>query len=357
MSEYLQIGDREIGVGRPTYVIAELSANHGRDLNVAVESVRAASAAGADAIKVQTYTPDTLTIESDQEPFRIHGGTAWDGRTLYDLYSEGMMPWDWQPKLKDVAEEEGLDFFSTAYDATAVDFLEELGVPVHKVASFEVVDLALIERMAATGKPMIISTGMASLAEIEDAVAAARGAGCDQLALLKCTSAYPASPDSMNLRTIPHLAECFGVPAGLSDHTLGPAAAIAAVTLGACIVEKHFIMSSEVSGPDAAFSMQAPDFRAMTDAIRTVERALGGVRYGTREEEVKSLVFRRSLFVVEDMGSGDPFTDRTVRAIRPGNGLPPRYLPVVLGGRATRDITAGTPMSWELLAGTTPASP
>ena len=351
MNGYFEINERRIGLGFPTYMVAEMSANHSQDFDQAVKLIKAAKEAGADAVKLQTYTPDTLTICSDKEYFRIGGGTLWDGRTLYDLYSEAYMPWEWHPKLKAVAEETGIDLFSTAYDSSAVEFLEEIGVPVHKVASFENVDIPLIEKMARTGKPVIISTGMATLGEVEEALQAARNAGATQVALLKCTSAYPAPPEEVNLRTIPHLAEAFHVPVGLSDHTLSIAVPVAAVALGACIVEKHFTLSREIPGPDNAFSLEPQEFKGMVQAIRTVEKALGAVHYGVSERETKSRVFRRSLFVVEDMKAGDVFTEENVRSIRPGHGLPPRYLKDVLGRQAARDIVRGTPVDWNLLQG------
>jgi N-acetylneuraminate synthase (EC 2.5.1.56) len=340
---------RKVDLDTRVYIIAELSANHNQNFEQAVALVRAAKEVGADAVKLQTYTPDTLTVPSDKEYFRIGGGTLWDGRTLYDLYSEAYMPWEWQPKLKEIADEIGIGLFSTAFDPTAVDFLEQMGVPVHKVASFEIVDIPLIEKMARTGKPLIISTGMATLGEVEEAVQAARRAGATQVALLKCTSAYPAPPEEMNLRTIPHLAEAFGVPVGLSDHTLGIAVPVAAAALGACIVEKHFTLSRDIPGPDSAFSLEPHEFKAMVDAIRTVEKALGEVHYGVGEREAQSRVFRRSLFVVKDMKTGEVFTDENVRSIRPGYGLPPKYLPEILGRRAVRDIEKGTPLSWNLV--------
>jgi pseudaminic acid synthase len=349
MRPYIEIGNRRIGPGEPVYIVAEMSANHRQDFDQAVRILHAAKEVGADAVKLQTYTPDTLTIPSDEEYLRIGGGTLWDGRTLYDLYSEAYMPWEWQPKLKKIADEIGIDLFSTAFDPTAVDFLEQMGVPVHKVASFEIVDIPLIEKMARTGKPLIISTGMATLGEIEEAVQAARRAGATQIALLKCTSAYPAPPEEMNLRTIPHLAEAFGVPVGLSDHTLGIAVPVAAVALGACIVEKHFTLSRDIGGPDSAFSLEPHEFKAMVEAIRTVEKALGKVHYGITEQEAKSRVFRRSLWVVKDMKAGEMFTEENVRSIRPGYGLHPRHLNDVLGRRAARDIKRGTPLSWELI--------
>ncbi|TDA70392.1 MAG: pseudaminic acid synthase [Clostridia bacterium] len=349
MPSYVQIGSRRISPSDQVYIVAELSANHNQDFDRAVELVKAAKEAGADAIKLQTYTPDTLTIQCERPEFRIGGGTIWDGRTLYDLYGEAYTPWEWQPRLKQVAEELGLDFFSTAFDPTAVDFLEKIGVPVHKVASFEIVDIPLIEKMARTGKPLIISTGMATLAEIDEAVRAARNAGATQIALLKCTSAYPAPPEEMNLRTIPHLAEAFGVPVGLSDHTLGIAVPVAAVALGACIVEKHFTLSRDIPGPDSAFSLEPHEFRAMVQSIREAEKALGQVCYEVGEREAASRVFRRSMFVVQDVKAGEVFTAENVRSIRPGHGLPPKFLKDVIGRRAACDIARGTPLRWELI--------
>jgi N-acetylneuraminate synthase len=343
----MRIGSRQVGSGKPIYVVAELSANHNQDFKEAVRLIQAAKDAGADAVKLQTYTPDTLTIKSDKEYFRIKGGTLWDGRTLYDLYDKAYTPWEWQPKLKSIANELGLDLFSTAFDSSAVDFLEQMGVPVHKVASPEIVDIILIERMARTRKPLIISTGMATLEEINEAVAAAQRAGASEIALLKCTSAYPAPPEEMNLRTIPDLAATFGVPVGLSDHSLGIAVPVAAVVLGACIVEKHFTLSRSIPGPDSAFSLEPYEFKEMVQAIRTAEKALGKVHYGVSEQEAKSRAFRRSLFVVEDVKAGQMFTEKNVRSIRPGHGLPPKYLKNILGKRATRNIARGTPLSWE----------
>jgi pseudaminic acid synthase len=349
MTSTLIVNGRVIGPGHPTYIVAELSANHNQSFEQSVALIRAAKEAGADAVKLQTYTPDTITINSDSPLFRHPADSLWKGKTLYELYQEAYMPWEWQPKLKEIADEIGIDLFSTAFDPTAVDFLEQRGVPVHKVASFEIVDIPLIEKMARTGKPLIISTGMATLGEIEEAVQAARRAGATQIALLKCTSAYPAPPEEMNLRTIPHLAEAFGVPVGLSDHTLGIAVPVAAVALGACIVEKHFTLSRDIPGPDSAFSLEPHEFKAMVEAIRTVEKALGKVHYGITEQEAKSRVFRRSLFVVKDMKAGEMFTEENVRSIRPGYGLHPRHLKDVLGRRAARDIKRGTPLSWELI--------
>ena len=269
----IKIGDRNVGHELAVYVVAELSANHNQEFNQAVQLIKAAKAAGADAVKLQTYTPDTITIDCDNEYFRIGKGTIWEGRTLYDLYTEAYTPWEWQPKLKEIANDLGMDLFSTPFDKTAVDFLEKMDVPAYKIASFELVDIPLIQYVAQTGKPIIQSTGMATLAEIDEAITAAREAGCKEIALLKCTSAYPAEPEEMNLRTIPHMAEAFCVPVGLSDHTLGIAAPVAAVALGACIAEKHFTLSRSIPGPDSAFSLEPHDFKAMVEAIRISEKA------------------------------------------------------------------------------------
>jgi pseudaminic acid synthase len=347
MAPQFQIGNRRIGLGEPVYLVAEISANHNQKFTQALLLLQAAKEAGADAVKLQTYTPDTLTIPSNREFFRVGGGTLWDGRTLYELYREAYTPWEWQPKLKEVAEELGLGFFSTAFDPSAVDFLEGMGVPVHKVASFEIVDIPLVEKMARTGKPLIISTGMATLEEIEEAVLAARKAGAEEIALLKCNSAYPAPPEEMNLRSIPRLAEIFQVPVGLSDHTLGISVPVAAVALDACIVEKHFILSRSDGGPDSAFSLEPPEFKAMAQAVRTVEKALGEVRFGVNQSEAKSKIFRRSLFVVQDVKAGETFTGENVRPIRPGTGLHPRHLKEILGRISRTNVERGTPLSWE----------
>jgi N-acetylneuraminate synthase len=351
VSPYFEINGSRIGSGQPTYIVAEMSANHGQNFDHAVKIVEAAKEAGVDALKLQTYTPDTLTLDCDKEPFQIGKGTIWEGRNLYELYGEAYTPWGWQPKLKEIANDLGLDLFSTPFDPTAVDFLEEMDVPAYKIASFEVVDLPLVRRIAQTGRPVIMSTGMATLAEIDEAVGAIREADNDQLALLKCTSAYPSPPEEMNLRTIPHLAEAFGVPAGLSDHTLGVAVPVAAVALGACIVEKHFTLSRDIPGPDSAFSLEPHEFKAMVEAIRVAERALGTVRYDVTEREVASRIFRRSLFVVRDIQAGEHFSEENIRSIRPGNGLHTRFLKNVIGQRATQNIERGTPLSWSHIAG------
>ena len=343
----MNIGSRQIGSGSPTYVIAEMSANHNQDFAQAVKIIEAARDAGADAVKLQTYTPDTLTIDCDNQYFQIGKGTIWEGKNLYKLYGEAYTPWDWQPKLKKIANDLGLDCFSTPFDASAVDFLEVMDVPAHKIASFEMADLPLLRRIAATGKPIIMSTGMATLEEIAESVQTLRDAGCTQLALLKCTSAYPAPPEEMNLRTIPDLAQRFGVPVGLSDHTLGVAVPVAAVTMGACIVEKHFTLSRNTPGPDSVFSLEPAEFRTMVDAIRVAEKSLGKVNYELTKGEMASRVFRRSLFVVADVKLGEVFSEANVRSIRPGHGLSPKHLGEVLGRKAARDIARGTPLAWE----------
>ncbi|HEX7900450.1 MAG TPA: pseudaminic acid synthase [Planctomycetota bacterium] len=340
----MKIKGREIGPGRPAYVIAEMSANHHGELDVALRIVRAAKEAGADAVKLQTYTADTLTLKSDREQFRIGKGTIWEGETLYELYRKAHMPWEWQPALKAEADRIGIDLFSSPFDATAVDFLETLGVPAYKIASFEIVDLGLIRKTARTGKPMILSTGMSTLEEIREAVDAARGAGAREIAVLKCNSAYPAPPEEMNLRSIPALAEALKVPVGLSDHTLGIAVPVAAVTLGACVVEKHFTLSRARPGPDSAFSLEPAEFAAMVAAIRTAEAALGTAAFGVTPREAPSRIFRRSLFVVKDVAKGELLSAENVRSIRPGHGMHPRHLDEVLGRRASRDLSKGTPL-------------
>lgn len=349
MAETIQLGRHKVGLGQPVYIIAELSANHNQNFEQAQRIVHAAKEAGIDAVKLQTYTPDTITIQSERECFRICGGTVWDGRTLYDLYGEAYTPWEWQPKLMALAGELELDLFSSAFDPTAVDFLEKMNVPVHKIASPELVDLPLIQKMARTGKPLILSTGMATLDEIEEAIKAARGAGAEEIALLRCTSSYPAPPEEMNLKSIPDLAQRFRLPVGLSDHTPGIATAVAAVALGASIIEKHITLSRADGGPDSAFSFEPQEFKALVESIRSAEQSLGKVQYGPTPHEMRTKLFRRSLFVVNDVKKGEPFTPANVRSIRPANGLHPRHLPDVLGRRAARDIEKGTPFDWEMV--------
>ncbi len=342
------INGRTLAAGQPAYIIAEMSANHHQQLGMARELVHAIREAGADAVKLQTYTPDTMTIDCDASCFRVGPGTIWEGRQLHELYAQACTPWDWHAELFELARSLGLDCFSTPFDHTAVDFLEQLQPPAYKIASFELVDLPLIRYVAARGRPIILSTGMGTLDEIAEAVAVVREADVP-LILLKCTSAYPAPPAEMNLRTIPDLAARFGVPAGLSDHTLGTEVAIAAVALGACVIEKHFTLSRQRPGPDSAFSLEPDEFRTMVDAVRVAESALGCISYRQGEDERASTVFRRSLFVVRDIAAGESFTAGNVRAIRPGDGLAPKFLDTIIRRRASRSIQRGTPLEWEMV--------
>jgi N-acetylneuraminate synthase len=344
------IAGRPIGGGHPVYMIAELSANHGQDYEAAVRLVHAASDAGADAVKLQTYTPDTITIQSDAPRFRAGEGSLWAGVSLYDLYKDAYTPWEWHAPLKALAEQLGMHCFSSPFDSTAVDYLMNLDVPAFKVASFELVDIPLVQRMAATGLPMIMSTGMATEDEIDEAVVAARSAGASQIALLKCSSAYPAPPGAMNLRAIPAMRERWGLPVGLSDHTAGEMIPVAAVALGACIIEKHLTLSRADPTADAKFSLEPAEFKAMIEAVRVAEAALGGDRIGPTADEAESRRFRRSLFVVKDVEAGEPFTERNVRSIRPADGLHTRHYRAVLGRRAARRIERGTPLAWDLIA-------
>jgi len=352
MDVHIEIAGRRIGPGEPVYVIAEMSANHLGEFDYAAKIVHAAAEAGADAVKLQTYTADTITIDVDSPLFKERtGGTLWEGRALYDLYQEGSMPWEWQPKLKAIADGLGIHLFSAPFDHTAVDFLEaEVNPPAYKVASFEIVDIPLIQKMAATGKPILISTGMSTKDEIKEAVAVARGAGATQILILKCTSAYPAPPEEMNLATIPQMIQDFGVPVGLSDHTMGIAAPIAAVTLGASLIEKHFTIARADGGPDGAFSLEPRELAEMIDGIRLAEKAIGRPTYGPGTTETGSRAFRRSLFVVEDIKAGERLSERNLRSIRPGDGLHPRHYEEVLGKTAKRDLPRGTPLSLDDLA-------
>lgn len=342
------IGGRDVGTGCPVYIIAEMSGNHNHDYARAEAIVHAAKEAGADAVKLQTYTPDTITIDCDNEYFTIEG-TPWEGRNLYSLYGEAFTPWSWQPKLKKLADSLGLDLFSSPFDSTAVDFLEEMHVDAYKIASFELVDLPLIRKVASTGKPTLMSTGMATESEIEEAVQTFHQAGGKGLILLKCTSAYPAPPEEANLFTIPDMAKQFKVSTGLSDHTTGSAVAVAAIGLGACVVEKHMTLSRADGGPDAAFSMEPDEFKQMVDDIRVAEAALGEPFYGRTPKQEKSIVFRRSLFVVEAVQKGQAFTEKNIRSIRPGMGMHTRHYEEVLGKIARKKIERGTPLSWDLI--------
>lgn len=348
MTTTMTIGKRKIGPGEPCFIIAELSANHGQSFEKALALVDVAKEAGADAVKLQTYTPDTITLDVDSEPFQVKGGTLWDGTTLHKLYRTAYTPWEWQPKLKARAEELGMECFSSPFDDTAVDFLEKMNVPAYKVASFELVDVPLIERVARTGKPVIMSTGMATLEEIDEAVRTARAAGCKELALLVCSSAYPSPPDLIRLGRLRDLAERFQVLTGLSDHTPGSAVPVAAVALGACIVEKHFIMSRSEGGPDAPFSLEPHELKEMVSAVRFAEKANGAPAYG-QDGEASSRRFRRSLFVCRDVKAGEAFTRDNVGSFRPADGLHTRHLREVIGRKAKRDVARGTPLSWEIV--------
>ncbi len=346
---FFNIGQRTVGEGRPVFIIAELSANHNQKFDLAVETIKAAKEAGADAIKLQTYTPDTITVDADNEYFQIKQGTLWDGKTLYQLYREAYTPWEWQPELKKLAEAAGLICFSSPFDRAAVDFLEDMNVPAYKIASFEITDIPLISYIASKGKPVIISTGIATLCDIEEAVNACKAEGNAQIALLKCTSAYPASPEEMNLRTIPHLAETFKTVAGLSDHTLGMSVPITSVALGAKIIEKHFILDRGLGGPDALFSLEPEEFKRMVEAVREAEKALGDVSYELSERVKRGREFSRSLFVVKNMKEGEVLTNDNVKSIRPGYGIRPKYLNDIIGKKVTRDVEKGTPLSWFLI--------
>ena len=333
------------GPGEPTYIIAELSANHNQDFDEAVKLLRAAADSGADAVKLQTYTADTLTIDCDSKYFKIEG-TVWDGKVLYDLYKEAYTPWDWQPKLQEIAKELGVDLFSTPFDFTAVEFLEKMDTPVYKIASSENVDLPLLKRVAETGRPIIMSTGLASLAEIEESVRVIRENGGEQLALLHCVASYPADPEDMRLRTIPYLAETFNLPSGLSDHSLDLAVPVSSVALGASLIEKHFTLSRSKPGPDSEFSLEPKEFKEMVQAVRTAEKALGRVSFERSEKENITKKYRRSIFVVKDMKTGDEFSHENLRVIRPGFGLHSRHLEDFVGKKAGHDIKRGEPLSW-----------
>lgn len=341
----MKIANNEIGANQPTFIIAELSANHMNDFDVAVKTIKAMKEAGADAVKFQTYTPDTITIDCDNEYFQIKQGTIWDGQVLHDLYEDAYMPWEWQPELKKIAEELGLIAFSSPFDKTSVDFLEEMDVPAYKIASYEITDIPLIEYVASKGKPVIISTGIASLEDIELAIQTCLDADNDQIAILKCTSSYPSPFDEINLNTIPALEEKFDVVVGLSDHTMGSEVAIAGVSLGAKIVEKHFVLDRSMNTPDSEFSMEPHEFKQMVDAIRNVEKALGSNNFELTEKMIINQDFSRSLFVVEDMKNGEIITEGNVRSIRPGFGLHPKYLKEILGKKINQDLSKGTPFN------------
>jgi len=345
----IKIKNKVIDANCPIFFVAELSANHLHNFDLAVKTIKAMKEAGADAVKLQTYTPETMTIACNNKYFKINQGTIWDGNDFYSLYRQAYTPWEWQPKLKEIAEEIDLICFSTPFDKTAVDFLEGMNVPAYKVASFEITDIPLIEYIASRGRPVIISTGIATLADIEEALEACKRMGNNQIALLKCTSAYPAPLEEVNLRTIPNLKETFNTIVGLSDHTLGISVPIGAVALGAKIIEKHFILDRKLGGPDAPFSLEPEEFKSMVKSIREVEKALGKVSYELTEKLKKSRDFSRSLFTVKDIKAGEVFTEDNIKSIRPGFGLPPKYLKDIIGKKARVDINRGTPLGWDLI--------
>ena len=347
----MQINGRDISQAERPYLIAEMSGNHNHSLDRAMEIVSAAANSGADAIKLQTYTADTLTLDVDMPGFVIEDEKSlWAGRRLYDLYEEAHTPWEWHKPLMDHAKSLGIDCFSSPFDATAVDFLEDLDVPAYKIASFESIDLALIRKVAQTGKPMIISTGMASVVEIGEALRAAREAGNEQICILKCTSTYPATPANTNIRTIPNMRDTFGCEVGLSDHTMGSGVSVAATALGAVLIEKHFTLAREDGGVDSAFSLEPSEFQLLRDETERAWQSLGGVVYGGTNAEEGSRVFRRSLYVSEDMAAGEPFTEANLRSVRPGYGLAPKHYDILLGKRVNRSLKKGTPVSWDLIA-------
>lgn len=346
----MRIADIKIGKHHPPFIIAEMSGNHNQSLKRALEIVESAAKSGAHALKIQTYTPDTMTIDLDEREFHISDpNSLWSGTSLYKLYGEAYTPWEWHKPIFDRARELGIIPFSTPFDATSVDFLETLNVPCYKIASFENTDLPLIRRVAATGKPLIISTGMATVAELDETVRAAREAGCTDLILLKCTSTYPATAESTNILTIPHLRELFNCEVGLSDHTMGIGVSVASVALGATVIEKHFTLSRADGGVDSAFSMEPAEMSQLVVESERAWQALGQISYGPTEKEKKSLAFRRSLYITEDMKAGEQLTKSNLRAIRPGYGLPTKYYDALLGKRIVRDTKKGTPAQWDLL--------
>ncbi|MEL7496876.1 MAG: pseudaminic acid synthase [Planctomycetota bacterium] len=351
LNSHFEINGRRIGPHEPTYIIAELSANHHQDFDRAVELIHQAHRAGADAVKLQTYTAETLTLDSDQPCFQIDQGTVWDGKRLFALYQEAATPWEWHHELKSIANQLGMDLFSSPFDRTAVDFLDQkIDVPAFKIASFEIVDIPLLKHVATKGKPVIISTGMATVEEIELAVTTLRDHGCRDVAVLKCVSAYPAPQEAMNLKTIPDLAFRFRVPVGLSDHTIGPESATLSVALGGSIIEKHLTLSREEPGPDSSFSSTPVEFAQMVSSVRQAESCLGQVFYGPTEYDKQNIAFRRSLFAVKDIAAGEKLTHENVRSIRPGQGLPPKHLDEVIDREASESIPRGTPLKWRHVA-------
>lgn len=345
----IHIAEREISEKTPAFIIAELSANHGQDFEVAIKTIKAAKEAGADAIKLQTYTADTITIDSNKEFFQVTQGTIWDGTTLYKLYQKAYTPWEWQPKLKQVAEELGLICFSSPFDKTAVDFLEQINVPAYKIASFEIVDIPLVEYVASKGKPVILSTGIAGKEEVAEAVETCRKVGNNQIALLKCTSAYPTPLDQVNLMTLTDIKESFKTVVGISDHTMSSLVSVASIPLGARIIEKHFVLDKGIDSPDSSFSLTPDEFKSLVKDVRDTEKILGSVTYELTEKSKRSREHARSLFVVEDIKAGEIFTESNVRSIRPAFGLHTRHLKDILGKQAKVDIEKGTPLKWELV--------
>jgi pseudaminic acid synthase len=349
MDKRIRIGKRYVGEGEKTFVVAEVSANHLQDYGRAEAIIKAAAQAGVDAVKLQTYTPDTITLDCDNDYFQITQGTIWDGTTLHKLYEEAYTPWEWQPRLMEYANGLGLECFSSPFDATAVDFMKEMDMPAYKVASFEINDIPLIRKIAGLGKPVILATGIAYLEDMERALQVCKEEGNEQVVLLKCTSAYPSPYEEMNLKVIPNMAQVFDCITGLSDHSMGTAAAVASVALGAKMVEKHLTLSRADGGPDGAFSMEPDEFKKMVDEIRIVEKALGKVTYELSEKQKRSREDGRSLFVVKNMKEGEIFTEENVRSIRPAFGLHTMYLDEIMGKRARTDISKGTPLDWKLI--------
>jgi pseudaminic acid synthase len=346
------IGNKSISSSDEPFIIAEMSGNHNQSLDRALEIVEAAASTGAHALKLQTYTPDTMTLDlSEGEFFISDNNSLWKGRSLYELYQEAHTPWEWHAPIFKRARELGLIVFSTPFDETAVDFLEDLDVPCYKIASFENTDIPLIRKVASTGKPMIISTGMATIAELDETVRTARENGCEDIVLLKCTSTYPATPENSNLLTIPHMREMFNCEVGLSDHTPGIGSAVASVALGATVIEKHFTLCREDGGIDSAFSMEPEEMAQLVLETKRAWQSLGKITYEPGQSEAKSRIFRRSLYITRNMKAGDILTRENVRAIRPGHGLPPKYLDVVLGKKISRDVKMGTPLMWALVGG------
>lgn len=344
----VKIKNRLLGDGYPAYIIAEMSGNHAGSIERAKEIIHMAKECGADCVKIQTYTPDTITIDCDNKYFQIKQGT-WNGENLYRLYGKAYTPWEWQRDLKAEADKIGVDIFSTPFDTSAVDFLEDIGMEFYKIASFELVDIPLIKYVASKGKPIIMSTGMGTLGEIEEAVKAVRSQDNNQLVLLKCSSAYPAIPKDMNLKTMKNMTEIFDLPVGFSDHSMGSVGAVTAVALGACVIEKHICMSRDIENPDSSFSMEPKEFKQMVTDIRSAEKAIGIISYDISDKEMENQSFRKSIFVVEDIKKGEKLTEDNIRVIRPGYGLKPKYFDMVLGQVAIKDIEKGTPLSFDMI--------